>query len=422
MIVRCATTADVVRSIELARSYDLRVAVRAGGHSLTGDSFCDGGMVIDLSAMKRIRVDRERRIAHAEAGLTVGEFDRATLSLGLATVLGECSTVGIAGYTLGGGLGRLMGKYGAGCDNVLSAEVVTAEGTVLRASPDENPDLFWAIRGGGANFGVVTSLDYLLHPTEPVLGVILSYPLSDVRPVLTCLEQFMMSIPDELDVTVDIGNPAYLAIGATEPTTNLTVSYFGDLKTGEAALKPLRSFRKPLTDGIRAMTYHEMQNLTDATVITTFGLSGGSVLAECGFIERLSPQVIDAIEAAIPDAPECFWITATHYLHGAVRSRPQQINAFALRRSGFSTRFFSAWRGSHNAETSVTWVNGLHAAMEPFSGGAMYLNYLSKRDDEATRTAYGSNYQRLVDLKSRYDASNFFSCNRNIQPRKAPAI
>jgi hypothetical protein len=240
MVVRCAATVDVIRSVDFAGSNGLAIAVRAGGHSLARDSCCDGGMVIDVSPMKAIRVDRKRRIACAEAGLTVGEFDRATLAMGLATVLGECNAVGIAGYTLGGGLGRLMGQHGAGCDNVLSAEMVAADGGVSRVSADENADLFWAIRGGGGNFGIVTSFEYLLHPVGQVLSGTLIYPISDLHPVLAFLDEYMTSIPDEVDVMIDIGNPSWIAeAGITEPTVNLTVSYCGDAEKGETALRPL---------------------------------------------------------------------------------------------------------------------------------------------------------------------------------------
>jgi FAD/FMN-containing dehydrogenase len=206
VIVRCRATADVVRCIDFARSTDLAIAVRGAGHSLAGDSFCDGGMLIDVSGMKGVQVDPEMHKAQCAAGLTSGEFDRATQAFGLATVLGYCSSVGVAGYTLGGGLGPLMGQYGAGSDNLLSAEIVDAEGRVLRASPHEREDLFWAIRGGGGNFGIATSLEYRLHPVGQILGGALRYPISATREVLSFLAEYMMTVADELDVAVDIGN------------------------------------------------------------------------------------------------------------------------------------------------------------------------------------------------------------------------
>lgn len=420
MIARCTSTIDVVRCVDFARSNELSIAVRAGGHSFAGDSFCDGGMVIDVSPMKMIRVDRERRVAHAGAGLTVGEFDQTTVPMGLATVLGECNAVGIAGYTLGGGLGRLMGQHGAGCDNLIAAELVTAEGEVSRLSADENADLFWAVRGGGGNFGIVTSFEYQLHPVGQVVSGTLTYPISDLRIVLTFLDEYVNRVPDEVDIVIDIGNPGWVAgAGIAEPTVNVTVSYCGDVRKGEAALRPFRSFRRPIADGIRVMPYLEMQGLFDIRPLVEFGLSGGSTALEGGFIERVGKQAIDIIQAFVAEAPACFWITAEHYLHGAVLHPETDGTAFALRRPGYTTRFFSAWREPELADASITWVKRLGATLKTVAGDASYLNYLSKGASDAdTRAAYGEHYERLAALKSKHDRSNFFSSNRNIQPVK----
>jgi hypothetical protein len=416
IIVCCASTEDVVRSIDFARTNQLEVAVRSGGHSLSGDSFCDGGVVIDVSAMKAIEVDPKSNIARGDAGLTAGEFDHATQAFGLATVLGECSAVGIAGFTLGGGLGRLMGKYGAGCDNLLSAEIVNADGNTLRASAQENPDLFWALRGGGGNFGVVTSLEYRLHPVPEILGGTLTYPISNVREVLTFLDDFMPSVPDEMDIVIDIGNGGLMtfAPGVMEPIINLAVSYCGDLAKGERVLRPLRSFRRPTADTIRTMPYLEMQALSDIRPLAAFGSSGGSMALEGGFVARLREQGIDTIISFIEEAPSGFWITAEHYLHGAVcRTASEQV-AFALRKPGYSTRVFSAWREPGQADLSIDWVRRLTAALKPLAGGAMYLNYLTDPSGSAVEASYGNNFARLVALKSKYDPTNFFHSNRNI--------
>ena len=420
MIVRCAASVDVARSVEFARTNELAVAVRAGGHSMARDSFSDGGMVIDVSGMKSIQVDTEKCTARADAGLTVGEFDRATQAFGLATVLGECASVGIAGYTLGGGLGRLMGKHGAGCDNLVSAELIRAGGTVLRVSAEENADLFWAIRGGGGNFGIVTSLEYRLYPVGQILGGTLTYPISDTREVLTFLDDYMMSVPDELDIVIDIGNCGLMtsAPGITQPIVNLTVSYCGDLEKGEAALRPLRTFRKPVADRIRVMPYLERQAQSDIRPLAEFGATGGSMAIEAGFIARLGEETINTIVTYIAEAPAGFWIAAEHYLHGAVCRPRSDHTAFGLRRPGYSTRILSAWRESNQAPGSVAWVKRLSAALRPFAGGAMYLNYLTEGAGETgVRDAYGSNYERLAALKSEYDPTNFFNSNRNIEPR-----
>jgi hypothetical protein len=420
MIVRCAAAVDVARSVEFARTNELAIAVRAGGHSMARDSFCDGGMVIDVSGMKSIQVDIETCTARADSGLTVGEFDRATQAFGLATVLGECTSVGIAGYTVGGGLGRLMGKLGAGCDNLVSAELIGAGGRVFRVSMEENADLFWAIRGGGGNFGIVTSLEYRLYRVGQILGGTLTYPISDTREVLTFLDDYMMSVPDELDVAIDIGNCGLMtyAPGITQPIVNLAVSYCGDLEKGEAALKPLRRFRKPIADRIRVMPYLEMQALSDIRPLAEFGATGGSMAIEGGFIAQLGEETIKTIAEYIAEAPAGFWIAAEHYLHGAVCRPTSDHTAFGLRRPGYSTRILSAWREPNQAEGAVAWVKRLSAALRPFAGGAMYLNYLTEgAGDTGVRDAYGSNYERLAALKSEYDPTNFFKSNRNIEPR-----
>jgi hypothetical protein len=369
--------------------------------------------------MKSIQVDIETCTARADAGLTVGEFDRATQAFGLATVLGECTSVGIAGYTLGGGLGRLMGKHGAGCDNLVSAELIGAGGRVFRVSTEENADLFWAIRGGGGNFGIVRSLEYRLYRVGQILGGTLTYPISDAREVLTFLDDYMMSVPDELDIVIDIGNCGLMtsAPGVVEPIVSLALSYCGDLEKGEAALKPFRTFRKPVADTIRVMPYLERRAQSDIRPLVEFGAAGGSMALECGFIARLGEETIDTIAACIAEAPAGFWITAEHYLHGAVCRPTSDHTAFGFRRPGYSTRIFSAWREPNRAEGSVAWVKRLSAALKPFAGGAMYLNYLTEgAGDAGVRDAYGSNYVRLAALKRRYDPTNFFSSNRNIRP------
>ncbi len=419
LIVRCARTSDVAYSVDFARNNQLAIAVRAGGHSLAADSFCDGGMLIDVSRMKNIAVDPATKTARAEAGLTAGEFDRATQAFGLATVMGECSSVGIAGYTLGGGLGRLMGQHGAACDNLLSVELVGANGQVVRASAEENRDLFWAIRGGGGNFGIVTSFEYRLHPAEQILGGTLTYPISDTREVLAFLSEYMKGVPDEFDIVIDIGNSGLMpsAPGIRQPIVNLLVSYCGDLERGRAALEPLRKFRRSVVDRIQVMPYLEMQALSDVRPVAEFGSSGGMMTLESGFVQQLDIGVIDSIVDSITKAPASFWIAAEHYLHGAVcRPAPGQT-AFALRNAGYSTRIFSAWRESNQAEASVEWVRSSTEALKPFAGGAMYMNYLTGSEGNAgVRTAYGSNYERLSILKRNYDPDNFFKSNRNIDP------
>ena len=423
IIVRCATAADVARSVEFAGGNEIAVAVRGGGHSLTGDSFCDGGIVIDLSGMKKIEIDSTRCVARTDAGLTVGDFDLATNGFRLAGVMGECSSVGIGGFTLGGGLGRLMGRYGAACDNLISAELIVANGKLLRVSADENEDLFWAIRGGGGNYGIATSFEYRLHHIDKVLSGTLMYPVSDTREVLTFLDEFMMSIPGELDIAIDIGNCGMMtyAPGITMPVINLAISFCGNIKKGEAALRPLRRFRQPLADKIRVMPYYESQGLADVRPLTDFVSTGGSVAIEGGFIKRIGSEAINAIVAFVGEAPKLYWISAEHYLHGAICRRSSDHTAFALRRPGYCSRVFSAWREPAQADIATAWVKRVSATLEPFSGGSMYLNYLTQSTgDNGVEAAYGPNLEHLASLKSKYDPTNFFNSNRNIQPVRHP--
>jgi FAD binding domain len=378
--------------------------------------------------MKNVAVDAAKCTSRADAGLTAGEFDRATEPLGLATVLGECPTVGIAGYTLGGGLGRLMGKHGSGSDNLLAAELVDADSQVLRVSAEENEDLLWAIRGAGANFGVLTSLEYRLHRVGHGLAGSLSYPIADFREILTFLDDYMMNVPDELDLVIDVGNPDLMTLAPriNQPIGNLSVSYCGDLQSGEEAVKPLRSFRRNIADSIRPMSYFEMQTLCNLLPLTEFVSSGGSICVETGFVERLAPDLIETIAAFVAEPPPCVWLSIEHYLHGVVCLPARAHSAFALRRPGYSSRILSAWRGPKHAGLSAEWVERLNCALKPFAGGAMYLNYLtSAAGDAGVRTAYGANLRpfcrteeqvrpnRLFQLESQYPTRGKLQMSRN---------
>src|SRR5919106_4297299 len=258
LIVRCSGVSDVMRGVEFARSHDVPLSIRGGGHSVAGKAVCDGGLMLDLSPMKGIRVDPTRRTAEAQAGLTLGEFDHETQEFGLATTLGVVSVTGIAGLTLGGGLGWLNGRYGLACDNLISAEVATANGQLLRASAEENQDLFWAIRGGGGNFGVVTSLEYQLHPLDLVLAGGLSYPLAMAPRVLRYYDDFVKAAPDELSTAASLG-----LTPAGEPTVSIAVCYCGPIDEGEQVLRPLRTFVSPVDDTIQPMSYTVVQSARD---------------------------------------------------------------------------------------------------------------------------------------------------------------
>ena len=416
LVVRCTGTEDIVAAVKFARDQELAVAVRGGGHGLQSS---EGGMLVNLSGMKKITVNASQRVARAQSGLTLTELDKATYTSGLAAVLGECPSVGISGFTLGGGLGRLMGEHGALCDNLLSAEVVTAEGRVLRASATENADLFWAIRGGGGNFGIATSFDYRLHPVGQVLSGMLRYPLSEARRILRFFRDYMLTAPDPLDALVEIGTGILqYAPDAQVPTVVVNVCCGGDLRAAEETLRPLRAFGPPTADTIRRRSYLDAQSLgADLTALLKHTTSRYSGYAKNGFVMRLADAAIDAIVAQCEKPPSTSWsIAFDHYLHGTICRVPESEMAFSLRQTGYSFRLVSFEEGLGPPEASVAWVKSLNGALEPFSGGRIYLNYLTDQGEQGVRSAFGANYPRLAALKKKYDPTNFFRLNPNIEP------
>jgi hypothetical protein len=416
LIVRCAETSDVVRAVHFGQEHDLLVAVRAGGHGV--DSTCDGGMVINLSLMKDLHVDPNRHLARAQPGVSTGEFDRATSAAGLATVLGECPSVGISGLTLGGGLGRLMGLHGATCDNLLSAEDVTADGTVLTASAQENEDLFWGIRGGGGNFGVVTSLEYRLHPIGPVLAGALQYPISEVARVLSFFRDYMKTVPDGADATVEIGRGVHQYIPNTEePARAVAVCCMDNLQRAKEELAPLRAYGQPSADTIQPMSYGEAQASADHRPYRDLVPAGYAGYLKCAFVTDLEDEVIDTIVAYAAKAKWPAWcISLDHYMHGAVCRTSRADTAFSLRQTGYSVRVVAAWQLSAGPDEPIEWARQFCNALQPFSGGTIYANYLTDEGEAGVKAAYGPNLSRLVALKRKYDPTNFFRLNPNVRP------
>ncbi|MCF7973791.1 MAG: FAD-binding oxidoreductase [Phycisphaerae bacterium] len=416
LIVRCAGAQDVAATVKFAADQGLDLAVRGGGH--TRNSTCEGGVLINLSDMRQLNVDPGEQIAHAQAGLIAADMDRGTSLYGLATVLGECPTVGISGLTLGGGLGRLMGLYGALCDNVLSAELVTADGAVHRVSASENPDLFWAIRGGGGNFGIVTSFSYRLHPVGPVLAGMLQYPASEARAVLGFLKDYMPGAPDELDLLIEIGrNVLQYAPDAEDPTLVINVCCSGDPAAAEKTLEPLREFRRATLDTIGPMSYLEAQGMGDVTPLLRHAPPQYAGYHQSGFLAQFNDAAIEKIIAHCENPPFPSWsIALDHYMHGQVCRVPDRATAFNLRQRGFCFRTTAFQAGQGPPERATAWVRELNAALSPYSGGAMYLNYLTDQGDAGVRASFGSNYPRLARLKKKVDPDNLFRLNPNITP------
>ncbi len=408
MIARCSGATDVSAAVTFARTNELLVAIRAGGHSVSGSSVCDSGLLIDLSLMKGIHVDPSRRTVRAESGMTWGEFDRETQEFGLATTGGIVSTTGIAGLTLGGGIGYLNRKYGLTCDNLISANVVIADGQLLVTSAEENSDLFWALRGGGGNFGVVTSLEYRLHPLGRVLGGVLAYPLDRASEALRFYRDFSLTAPDEVRADATCGglpNGAGLVI---------TVCYCGSVQEGEQVLQPLRRFGRPLVDTIAPVPYTTVQGLLEAVLppVPHFHYAKSSFLKE--FSDDAINSLVDFYAATDPSPVAG---AAIEHLGGAISRVGATDTAFYHRSPQHSFLVSRHWRDPAESERNMQWSRNLYETMKPFLQDGVYVNYLSEGEGQVrVRAAYGANYERLVRIKNRYDPTNLFRLNQNIQP------
>jgi FAD/FMN-containing dehydrogenase len=411
LIARCAGTADVITCVKFARANDLLVAVRGGGHGVAGHAVCDGGLMIDLSRMKGMRVDPVRRTARAEPGLTWGEFDHETQAFGLATTGGQISTTGIAGLTLGGGWGYLARSYGLASDNLLSVDLVTANGQLLTADATDHTDLFWGVRGGGGNFGVVTAFEYQLHQVGPVLAGVLIYPFEKAKEVLTCYRDFTRTAPDEL-----ASGAVLTTMPDGTPVAGVVVCYHGLLDEGERVLKPLRAFGTPLADQIGPMPYTKAQQLVDA-----FYPPGLQEYWKSSFLKEISDEAIDTMMAycAHRPSPLCH-VVLEHTLGGVVSRIDRDATAFNHRDVQYSFLSLGVCTDPAEAESCIRWARECWEAMQPFSTGSVYVNYLGREADEGAeriQAAYGTEkYRRLVTLKNTYDPTNLFRLNQNIQP------
>lgn len=406
LIVRCAGAADVIAAVAFARDHDLLVSIRGGGHGVTGNAVCDGGLVIDLSRMNGVRVDPAKRTARAEGGATWGDFDHETQAFGLATTGGIVPTTGIAGLTLGGGIGYLNRKYGLACDNLISADLVTADGRFLKVSAEENDDLFWGLRGGGGNFGVVTTLEYRVHPVGPVLGGEIVFPLDRAKETLRLYRDWSTGAPDE--VRAD----ATLLSGPEGAALAIIVCHCGSIETGEKVLRPLRQLSARVADTIAPVPYARVQNL-----LTEVLTPGFFHYWKSGFFRSFSDEAIDGLvdffAAAIPSP---FAAVAIEHLGGAVGRVGQGETAFSHRRAQHSVLVLRAWRESAASQENVAWARACYGIVEPFLEQGVYVNYLGEEGEARVRAAYGANYQRLAALKRKYDPTNFFRLNQNIVP------
>jgi len=408
MIAYCAGAEDVARAVAFARSRDICIAVRSGGHNVAGLSVCDGGMVIDLSQMKQIEVDPVRRIARAEAGLNLGEFDRATQEHGLATTMGVNSDTGIAGLTLGGGFGKLGRKYGLTCDNLIAAEVVTAEGTILRASATEHPDLFWGLRGGGGNFGIVTAFEYRLHAIGTSLLVASALHRYDgAREAMRFYDEFARRAPDEADV-----DAALVTLPSGERFFSITGCYVGSHHDGERALSPIVRFGSPVETSLATVPYLEIQSGGDALFPR-----GRRYYWKAQFLREIGAGAIDALLDAYAKAPNTSSLLVFQHVGGAIARVPTPDSPYANRDAAFDCFPVAIWDDPADDDANMRWARELWSAVRPYSTGGVYANNLGEEGEDRVRDAYGENYARLAALKTRYDPTNLFRVNQNIKPK-----
>jgi hypothetical protein len=407
LIARCTGAADVMACVGFAREHGLPVSIRGGGHNVAGHAVADGGLMIDLSPMKHIWVDPGTRTARAAPGVLWQEFDHETQAFGLATVGGVVSTTGIAGLTLGGGQGWLTGKYGLTLDNLLSADIVTAEGALVRASSTEHEDLFWALRGAGANFGVVTSFEYRLHPVSTVLGGMVVHPLDRATDVLRFYREFAAAQPDEVTTYTGL-----LTTPDGIPVVALVTCCLGPLDEGERIIAPLRRFGSPVADTIRPIPYTAMQAIIGA------GFPPGRLnYWKSSLTNEITDEAIETIVDYVRRVPSPFTAVVFADCHGAYSRVDKGATAYSHRDLQYDLVILSSWVAAADSDRNIRWTRELFDALQPHMSQHAYVNDLG--DDEGServRNAYGTNHARLVELKNRYDPANLFRLNQNIKP------
>jgi FAD/FMN-containing dehydrogenase len=407
LIAYCADTRDVMKAVTFARSHNCLVAVRSGGHNVAGLSVCDDGMVIDLSRMKHIVVDPKSLVVHAEAGLSLGEFDTATQAYGLATTMGVNSDTGIAGLTLGGGFGKLGRKYGLTCDNLLAADVVTADGRLLRASASDHSDLFWGLRGGGGNFGIVTAFEYALHPVGPALlvGSVL-HRYDQAREAIRFYDDFARNAPDELSV-----DAALMTMPSGERFFSVSACYIGPPESGESVLAPLMEFGSPVQTSLGAIPYLQIQSKGDVIFPR-----GRRYFWKAQFLSEISDSAIDALLEAYAAAPSVASLLVFQQVGGAIARVPNSEAPYANRDALYDCFPIAIWDDPADDEANIQWARAMWSAVRPYATGGVYANNLGDEGDDRVRQAYGENYARLVALKAKYDPANLFRLNQNIPP------
>jgi FAD/FMN-containing dehydrogenase len=416
LIASCVDASDVANAVRFARENSLLTSIRGGGHNIAGNAVSDDGFMIDLSPMKSVVVDPATRTARVGAGATLADIDRATQEHGLATPLGINSTTGVAGLTLGGGFGWLSRRLGLSSDNLRSADVVTAEGKRIRASAEENQDLFWGLKGGGGNFGVVTSFEFALHPVGPnVLAGLIVHPLDDAKDVLRFYRSFAPEAPEELALWFVMRKAPPLPFLPAEwhgrEILVLAACYSGDLADGERILKPLREFGRPIADVIGPQPFAAWQTILDP--LLTPGMR--NYWKSHDFLD-IDDGLIDVLVDFAGRLPDPNTEIAFAQLGGAISRLTNADSAYARREAQYLVNLHGRWADQASDASCIAWARELFNAAAPFSTGSVYVNFLSADDESRVRSAYGANYDRLVALKNKYDPTNLFQVNQNIRP------
>jgi FAD/FMN-containing dehydrogenase len=410
-IVRATSIADVMRTVRFCREHGIKASVRGGGHSAAGKAVADGVLMIDLSLMREIQVDGVRRRAVALGGATWGEFDRACESSKLATTGGVISSTGVAGLTLGGGMGWLMGKHGLSCDNVISADIVNADGDHVSANATQNEDLFWAIRGGGGNFGIVSALEFQLHDLDVVHGGVMLYPRPLAWDLLRQYRDITQQAPDELTAY------AALLFGHGHPMVAVALCHSGEAEAGAAACKQFQLATSPVADMTGAKRYTEIQTMLDFTAP-----AGRHYYFKCPFLRELKDDALKTIIDYAETLPTENSQIILEHMHGSASRVPAIQTAFGLRRVHYSVNIIPAWDDPADAQKCIDWARGLASLLEPFGASDSYVNYLGEDGSSAVRASYGANYARLAQLKMKYDPENFFCFNQNIAPENQARV
>lgn len=406
LIARCSNAGDVIQAVNFARNNNLIVSVKGGGHNVTGNAVCDNGIMIDLSLMRSVKVDPDKQVAEVQTGATWGDFDNATQKYGLACTGGLISTTGVAGLTLGGGVGWLVRKHGLSCDNLIEAEIVTADGQLLKASPKVNPELFWGIRGGGGNFGVVTSMTFKVHKLNNVVGGMILHPQNKAKEVIQFYREFMKTAPDELTLYCGL-----LTSPDGFPVVGYVGCYSGDPEKAEAVLKPLREFGSPIADLMQPKSYIEQQTMLDAPFP-----HGNRYYWKSGFLEALSDEAIDTIVSYAATVTSPYTAIILEYYGGVASREPEGGTSYPHRQAEYDLVIISNWVNSEEDEKHISWTRKFYEAMQTYSSNRVYVNALGIEGEERVKEAYGKNYQRLAALKTKYDPGNLFRLNQNIAP------